>query len=257
MKRTFVLLLLAVMVLAACMKHEKAGNQNDESKKTDSLQPQPEITLDYIEYEPDKGAILWSEIWLSVNVHKSFSAPWSDNRQDQTEFQCYLSFSYLYFRFRVPDKTLTLHDPFRRKLDVCDEDRAEIFLSATAGMDTYYCMEIDPKGRVLDYKANYYRQFDYEWSFSTLQTESYIADGCYIVSGRLSTAELQQLGIPIHGFYMGVFRADFDGPKDVVWYSLLRVEREQADFHIPEMLFLVKKEPSLIVNDPLLRDYPK
>ena len=38
---------------------------------------------------------------------------------------------------------------------------------------------------------------------------------------------------------MGVFRADFDGPEQVVWYSLLKTQRQQADFHIPEMLFKV------------------
>ena len=55
-------------------------------------------------------------------------------------------------------------------------------------------------------------------------------------------AEMLQLGIPLDGFYMGIFRADFDGPQNVVWYSLLRVEREQADFHIPEMLYRVEVE---------------
>jgi len=190
--------------------------------------------------EPDTGRIITAPVWERVPQQKVFSAPWSEDKTDETVFQCYLSPHYFYFKFQVPDETITLAEPFRKKLDVCDEDRAEIFLSATPGMETYYCMEIDPEGRALDYVSGYYRQFDYEWSFSTLQIETTIEDTRYIVAGRLSTAEMMQLGLPLDDFYMGVFRADFAGPKDVVWYSLLRVEREQADFHIPEMLYKVE-----------------
>ena len=106
-------------------------------------------------------------------------------------------------------------------------------------MSVYYCMEIDPNGHTLDYKAGYYRKFDYGWSFSTLETETSKASDLksYIVAGRLSTAEMKRLGIDTDKFYMGIFRADFDTPRKVVWYSLLPVYRTKADFHLPEMLF--------------------
>ena len=231
MKRIPFLSLLVVLVFSSCSRG------NGESENLNAV-----FTMARQTAEPDTGFIIAAPVWEKVPVLKSFSAPWTDNRQDETAFQCYLSPHYFYFRFQVPDQTLTMHEPFLKKLDVCDEDRAEIFLSATSGMETYYSMEIDPRGRALDYVTNYYRQFDYDWSFSTLQIETQIEDWGYIVAGRLSTAEMLQLGIPLDGFYMGVFRADFDGPKNVVWYSLLRVEREKADFHIPEMLYRVSVE---------------
>ncbi|MCR4922202.1 MAG: hypothetical protein K5945_10945 [Bacteroidaceae bacterium] len=233
MKHTFISFMLAAVTFAAC---------TSVAEKSDSSQEV--FTMSWRTAEPDTGSIISASVWDNVPVQTRFSAPWSDNLLDATEFQCYLSPHYFYFRFQVPDETITLQEPFLKKLDVCNEDRAEIFLSATPGMETYYCMEIDPQGRALDYVTNYYRQFDYDWSFQSLQIETIVESDKYFVAGRLSTAEMLQLGILAKEFYMGVFRADFDGPEHVVWYSLLRVEREKADFHIPEMLYkVVVEEP--------------
>ena len=205
---------------------------------------QPKLSIEHRKAEPAKGSIINSEVWKKVAVRQTFHAPWS-KLKDDTRFQCYLSDNYFYFKFRVNDPTLTLKRPFKKKLDVTAEDRAEIFLSATADMSIYYCMEIDPNGHALDYKAAYYRKFDYEWSFATLETETSKAPDrkSYIVAGRLSTAEMKRLGIDTEKFYMGVFRADFDTPRKVVWYSLLPVYRTKADFHLPEMLFEATSQP--------------
>ena len=229
MKQTTLLFLLATIAFAACT------NESLESQSA-------EFVMTCQTAEPDTGSIISATVWDKVPIQKSFCAPWSGDKQDETKFQCYLSPHYFYFKFQVPDQTITLQEPFLKKLDVCNEDRAEIFLSATPGMETYYCMEIDPAGRALDYVTHYYRQFDYDWSFCSLQIETVVEASKYIVAGRLSTIEMMQLGIPLNGFYMGVFRADFDGPENVVWYSLLRTEREKADFHLPEMLYRVKVE---------------
>ncbi len=226
MRQTTILFLLATIVFVACTQERQEVHN-------------AKFIMSRQTAEPDTGSIITAAVWDKVPLQKTFCAPWSDDKQDETEFQCYLSPHYFYFKFQVPDQTITLQEPFLNKLDVCCEDRAEIFLSATPGMETYYCMEIDPAGRALDYVSNYYRQFDYDWSFCTLQIETVVEDSKYIVAGRLSTLEMMQLGIPQNEFYMGVFRADFDGPEKVVWYSLLRTERKKADFHLPEMLYHV------------------
>jgi|GEM_PF-1248489 len=198
----------------------------------------PKFAIEHRKAEPAKGCIISDGVWKKVAVKQTFHAPWS-KLDDDTRFQCYLSDNYFYFKFRVNDSTLTLKRPFGKKLDVAREDRVEIFLSATAGMSVYYCLETDPDGHTLDYKAEYCRKFDYGWSFSTLETETSKASDLksHIVAGRLSTAEMKRLGIDTDKFYMGIFRADFDTPRRVVWYSLLPVYRKKADFHRPEMLF--------------------
>lgn len=48
-------------------------------------------------------------------------------------------------------------------------------------MGQYYCMEIDPSGHVMDYSASYYRKFDYEWNFKSLEICSIKDEKGYIV----------------------------------------------------------------------------
>ncbi len=186
--------------------------------------------------EPDVGYIIDHTVWEEpVAQLKDFHAPW-DGKKDDTFFQCFFSADYFYFRFRVNDTTLTLVPDYKTKMDVGPEDRAEIFLSPTAEMQRYYGAEIDPLGRVLDYTASYFRKFDYGWSFSSLECETRIEQGGYLVGGRWSLDEWRTLGLDPAHFYMGVFRADFDGPA-VTWYSALRRYHKKADFHIPSQLF--------------------
>ena len=84
-------------------------------------------------------------------------------------------------------------------------------------------MEIDPSGHVMDYSASYYRKFDYEWNFKSLEICSIKDEKGYIVAGRLSVSELLELGIDLEEFYMGVFRADFTTPNTVIWYSSVSI----------------------------------
>ena len=67
-------------------------------------------------------------------------------------------------------------------------------------MGQYYCMEIDPSGHVMDYSASYYRKFDYEWNFKSLEICSIKDEKGYIVAGRLSVSELLELGIDLEEF---------------------------------------------------------
>ena len=92
-------------------------------------------------------------------------APW-DGLDEGTVFRCFSDQDSFYFLYEVPEQTLTLTEPFLKERDVDPEDRVEIFFSPRLEMDIYYCAEIDPMGRVMDYKAKYYRDFDYDWNFA-------------------------------------------------------------------------------------------
>ena len=191
--------------------------------------------------EPQAGQIIKAKVWKKVKNHKTFHAPWS-KKSVENEFKCYFSDNYFYFCFKVLDKMPVTVEPFTQKLDVAPEDRAEIFLSPTSDMQEYYCAEMDPKGRCLDYSAKFKRVYNYGWSFETLHIEASSTNYGYIVAGRWALSEWQKLNIDPNHFYMGVFSADFYAPKKVIWYSLLERTREHADFHIPEMLFKCGKQ---------------
>ena len=149
---------------------------------------------------------------------------------------------YFYFSFNVADATPIMCREFVQESDVEAEDRVEIFFSASKDMGQYYCMEIDPSGHVMDYSASYYRKFDYEWNFKSLEICSIKDEKGYIVAGRLSVSELLELGIDLEEFYMGVFRADFTTPNTVIWYSSVSINEPKPDFHNPNILFPCMKK---------------
>ena len=167
-----------------------------------------------------------------------FHAPW-DGLDNNNRFGCHRIGGIFHFWFEVADSTLTLTEPFATEADVEPEDRVEIFFSPKRNMREYYCAEIDPKGRVLDYKANYYRQFDYSWNFKTLVVHAQITPWGYRIKGSITCSELERaLGCDLkNGFWMGIFQDDFKKDESVHWYSFIRTSDKEPDFHKPGVLF--------------------
>lgn len=180
--------------------------------------------------------------WINASSIKTLYAPW-DDLKDKSEFRCFFTPNYFYFRFEVKDDTPILCPDYKNELNVSDEDRVEIFFSPDKNMiQTYYGAEMDSNGNTLDYSCNYYRKFNYDWNFNTLDLKTQKdADG-YILIGRIGTKELEKLGINLSAFYMGVFRADYYGSKQVHWYSSKKTKDKKADFHKPNVLFEAKKK---------------
>lgn len=143
------------------------------------------------------------------------------------------------FRFEVVDATVHAVSDVKTKRDLERGDRVELFFSPTQGMDKwYYCAEIDPRGRVLDYRATYHRRFDYAWSFKTLECRAVRTEKGYRVEGSVALDELRSLGLDISDFWLGAFRADYDSEERLVaWFSLLPPGPGEPDFHRPCMLF--------------------
>lgn len=164
-------------------------------------------------------------------------APW-DGLDDSTKFRCFCDRDNLYFFYDVKDSTVTLTENFGGEADVEPEDRVEIFFSPEPDMEQYYCAEIDPLGRVLDYSCRFPSIMDYSWDFSTLETFGRLTGDGYSVFGKISRKELERLGLkPCKIVYIGVFRADFHADGTVNWYSHVETDDESPFFHKPGMLF--------------------
>ncbi len=166
-------------------------------------------------------------------------APW-DGLDDDTVFHCFADDETFYFQYIVNDSTITLEEPYVGEVSVEREDRVEIFFSARREMDVYYCAEIDPLGRVLDYSSRYYREMDYDWDFETMELWGAVTGNGYVVGGSVKKSELVKLGMDLNSLYMGVFRADFRPDLSVNWYSHVETDDESPDFHKPDVLFHAK-----------------
>ena len=167
-------------------------------------------------------------------------APW-DGLEDVTRFRCFADDERFYFYYEVADSTLTLIDPFEGERTIDYEDRVEIFFSKDSVMTNYYCAEIDPLGRRMDYASSYKHPLDYEWDFKTMRQAGQLTDEGYMVAGSVAVCELMEYGVDLNGgFYLGVFRADFHKDGSVNWYSAVSSDDEYPDFHKPDMLFATK-----------------
>ena len=179
--------------------------------------------------------------WQEADCETRFSFPWEDRQVPRTEFRAFFDEEAFYFAFHVEDDDIVLADDFRNKLDVMREDRVELFFALDDALAQYYCLEIDPLGRVLDYSASYYRRFDFSWSLAGLQAVGRPWPGGYCVKGLIPLRALAALGLPVadpeRPIRFGIYRTAFrhaDGPGHIEhWISWVDPGTPEPDFHVP------------------------
>jgi len=201
--------------------------------------------------------------WSQAAIQTHFDFPWGKSPAPVTEFRALWDDDYFYFTFRVQDTDIFVLNRFRDEQDAVFEDRVEIYLSRDEQMKDYYCFEVDPHGRVLDYRASFYRHFDSKWQFEGLETRGTIRADGYEVEGRVSLMSIAALGFPPlrpgTKIRCGLYRAEFshdrsgrtvvqceslhnlgrqiEGPPPLEeWMSWVDPKTKQPDFHVPTSL---------------------
>jgi hypothetical protein len=191
------------------------------------------LNFPFVDQEIKVDADLEKHEWKNSVLVNGLISPWDNSGFDETRFNAYVSNDYFNFCFVVSDNTPVTFQ-FENELTVAKEDRVELFFSNDTTLDNYYCIEMDPNGNILDYSAKFYRQFNESWNFTSKEIATKVIENGYIVEGRISLDELRKLGIT-EQYYLGVFRADFKSsdPSDVTWYSWIKPNSKEPDFHIP------------------------
>jgi len=172
-----------------------------------------------------------------VTCVKGFYAPW-DGLADDDYVNLWTDADSLYCDYYITDTTIALNDRFEQELDFDGQDRIELFFSPRPEMNIYYCAEVDPAGRIMDYSSHYYRQFDYEWDFQTMNITAEHTPADFHIRISISKNELRELGLDLENdIYMGLFKADYHPGTPENWYSVVYEDRQKPDFHIPSQLF--------------------
>jgi hypothetical protein len=179
--------------------------------------------------------------WNQAEVIKDFSFPWSSRAAPPTVFRALADSDWLYFAFEVTDSEVVVEHEFAGESTLDREDRVEIFFARDAALKQYYCLEIDPLGRVHDYAARFYRQFDSRWNCAGLRAAGRIHPGGYTVEAAIPLKTLSDLmGRPIAAgstLLAGFFRAEFYrgalGDADDNWLSWIKPATAKPDFHVP------------------------
>lgn len=201
--------------------------------------------------------------WSLADVESDFIFPWQERTAPGTDFRALCDDDYFYFAFRVMDADLFVLADLPEEGYAVFEDRVEIYFARDDMMREYYCIEIDPHGRAMDYSGAYYRQLDLSWNCPGLETGGVVFDQGYTVEGRISLTTFVELGFPAFRpgtkILFGLFRAEFshdrsgrsveqkdsihnlgrriDGPPPLeAWMSWIDPKVAQPDFHVPSAL---------------------
>lgn len=177
--------------------------------------------------------------WKGSNVLTSFSSPWTDAPVPAIIFRAVHDTRYFYFRFDVIDTDIIAsRKHLKNKMAVLESDRVEIFFRSDRNMKPYYCLEMDPAGRVLDYKAEYHRNFDYDWSWPDITVRSVYCLNGYKVWGKIPLGMLRSMNLlKDNKIEAGLFRGKClktpDGETAFNWISWAKPDSETPDFHVP------------------------
>lgn len=183
--------------------------------------------------------ILDSFFWEKADCLIDFTSPWNNDPVLRIEFRSLWDQENFYFNFRVFDTDVYMDQKDSSVDSICNSDRVELFFRSNDKLDPYYCLEIDPSTRLLDFEARPNKIFDYNWKWpeNHIKLESSTDDVSFTVAGAISIASLEELDL-IHdniietGVYRAKFFKDKNGNYEPTWITWVNPNTPEPNFHI-------------------------
>ena len=177
--------------------------------------------------------------WDKANSLQEFDDYWGDKPKQKTEFKALWSDSHLFLKYNVFEVNVHIDNNEDLIKGVNNSDRVEIFFRKDKNLDPYYCLEIDPTPRVMDFKAQPNKVFDFGWSWPLdgLTVKSEILDNMFTVEIAISIESLNKLGLINNNVIeAGIYRAKYskneNGILEPKWISWINPNTETPNFHI-------------------------
>ena len=190
-----------------------------------------------------------SYFWDKANVISDFKSPWDSEEVQPIQFKAVYSSSYLFFCFRVEDTNVHIDNTDNTKASINNSDRVELFFRQDEKLNPYYCLEIDPSPRIMDFKAQPNKQFDFNWNWpkDDIEVKSSFDDSGFTVEGAISMASLRALKlINNNSIEAGIYRAKYnvqqDGSYEPTWITWINPNTEMPNFHIASSFGVLRLE---------------
>ena len=186
----------------------------------------------------NKRKMNFETFWNPCQALTEFDFPWNEEMPPATIFRAIHDQKRFFFRFDVIDSNIIVSSEKTDKMAVLDSDRVEIFFRSDEKMSLYYGLEMDPLGRVLDYKAEFYRKFDYSYKMDGITIRSQYTLNGYRVWGCIKLDTLRSMNLLNNnkieaGLFRGKCIRKLNGELSFKWISWIKPESETPDFHIP------------------------
>ncbi|KVV15666.1 sugar-binding protein [Flavobacterium sp. TAB 87] len=188
------------------------------------------------------------ESWKNAMVLNDFISPWSDDLFDKIEFRALWDTENLFFCFKVYDGTIHIDSKDDSIDSIGNSDRVELFFRKNAELSPYYCLEMDTKPRVMDFKAmpNWKFDFDWNWPSDGIKLRSSKNSDYFIVEGSLGIDVLKKLELlqadnTIEtGIYRAKYKADKNSNYQPTWISWVNPQTQTPNFHISSSFGLLQ-----------------
>lgn len=186
------------------------------------------------------------ETWDIIKGTKDFSCASTNESLPETVFRAFYDDNFLHFQFVAFGNNPLVFVDKNAKSEVLQSERVELFFRSDKKMTPYFCLEIDANARIFDYKADYYRNFDYNWKWpEKLNINSQIIEKYYIIEGKLNLQTLKDMNLLKNNkIQIGIFRAHCAEIKENIasftWISWIDAKTLKPDFHIKSVFGLLK-----------------
>lgn len=188
-------------------------------------------------------------MWKEANCLTGFSSPWDKEEINKIEFKAIHNSEKIFFLFKVYDSQIHIDPSEDKNNSINNSDRVELFFRTDDSLNPYYCLEIDPTSRIMDFKALPKKDFDFNWNWPSedIEVKSSIESTCFIVEGAISIESLTKFGLlKDGGIETGIYRAKYNKQLDdsfvPTWITWVNPNTETPNFHIASSFGIFKLE---------------
>lgn len=179
-------------------------------------------------------------IWKEANSLTDFCSPWDKESIKKIEFKAIHNSKKIFFQFKVDDNQVYIYPSDKKNDSINNSDRVELFFRSDTSLNPYYCLEIDPLARIMDFKAKPNKEFDFNWNWPTqdIEVKSTIEPNYFVVEIAITIQSLKDLHLLKNGkIETGIYRAKYKQQKDntfkPTWIPWVNPNTETPNFHTP------------------------
>lgn len=181
-----------------------------------------------------------SSQWKKAKVLTDFVSAWEDKEPMKIEFRSLWDSEKLYFKFTVFDSEVYIDQKDNSNESIGNSDRVELFFRTDEMLNPYYCLEIDPTSRIMDFIAYPNKNFDFSWNWpkKDIDIKSDIQRSFFTVEVSISLTSLKKFNlIKDYKIETGIFRAKYYRQDNLnykpTWISWVNPKSVSPNFHIP------------------------
>ena len=187
-------------------------------------------------------------VWKKANSLTDFSSPWDSEAIKKIEFKALHNNKEVFFQFKVFDKEVYIHPSENKYNSINNSDRVELFFRSDENLNPYYCLEIDPSARVMNFKAYPNKKFDFNWNWpeNDIKVISDRNANYFSVRIAISIQSFKDLSLLKENFIeTGIYRAKYnkiENKKDYqpTWITWVNPNTIEPNFHIKSSFGILK-----------------